>query len=177
MATGHAAPAGLSPELSATRLRLERTWAEGAASAELTASEYQWWSMMRSAHRFLLQIGQKVLVWKVFMQAATVQETWTVVDLDLDPVTGLAMLLQRDGDRKEVWVSHTPVLLAPGVFIWLPYYIDYQFIPKAEGESRHIRFSALVRMQFNPNTREEQVNYIGDRHSFEDSVSLLDGGA
>ena len=169
-----AAPLRRREEAVQERLIQERTWIEDAASRDLSPLEYAAWTRTRCSHRMVLRQGSHMLLWQAKDGRPAGQRTVQVGDFDASSHDGAQVSLGLGG--REIVVSHSPVLLAPNLFVWLPFYIDLQRVPADAGtQDKVTRFSLIARAVSNPAEGVVEGAYYLSRPSF--LVGLAGGAA
>jgi len=165
MATGSSTRLQRRPVNSNERLANERLWIEQVAASCLPGSDYQEWIALRSTHRFMAFEGKKLLLWRLLNGKPVVEQTYTFLQFVADNEFGAECVL-LDASGKEFVVNHAPEKLAQGVYLWMPFYSDVQFI-KLPGHSKYtLYFSTMLKMPRNPQLKVEGSLYLSETKAF-----------
>lgn len=143
------------------RLINERVWSEAAAADDLDSQAYQEWLGLRSTHRFVACRGKKLILWRCGAGTAKIVKSFVIDEIGLAWAGMLACLQDSSGAR--VTVGHSPARLAEGVFLWLPYYNDVQFL-----QGNMLKFSMVCRQRLNPSTKMPGTLFLSESGPFND---------
>lgn len=146
------------------RLSNERAWTDAAASANLEGAELIEWMSLRSTHRFMAFQGKQLFVWRQNNGVPEIVRGLEVEDLELHPEAGFAATLFDHEDRMFT-VTHVPARVDEGIYLWMPYYNDVQFVKRQETNEFAMYFSMMCRMPRNPSLKSEGALHISERKS------------
>lgn len=146
------------------RLSNERSWTDAAASAALEGSELIEWMSLRSTHRFMAFRGKQLFVWRQSNGVPEILRGLEVDDIEIHPEDGFTVTLFDQHDR-EFTVTHIPTRIDEGIYLWMPYYNDVQFVKRPETNEFSVSFSMMCRMPRNPSLRSEGALHISERKS------------
>lgn len=149
------------------RLSNERVWTDFAASDNLEGDELIEWMSLRSTHRFLAFQGKQLFVWRQRNDVPEIVRSLEVDDVELHPKEGFTATLFDQTDR-EFTVRHTPARIDEGIYLWLPYYNDVQFVKRKENDEFGVYFSMMCRMPRNPSLKSEGSLHISERKALLD---------
>lgn len=174
MSSVTAAPLHRREENTRERLDQERAWIEDAACRDLDPLEYVAWTRSRSSHRLVVHKGRSLVLWQCSKEQPTeVSRVW-VGDFEASSQNGSSTALTVKD--REILVGHSPVQIAPNLFVWLPFYVDLQRIPEQTGaQGKLTKFSLIARGPSNPHEKlVEGGYYLSNPSSFS---SLFSRGA
>lgn len=155
------------PQNSDDRLFHERRWADMAAERVLNPDHYVEWLSLRSTHRFLVFPGKELVIWSQSENNVTVHEVLEVKDVHASATEGLSVTL-LDGDQDEFLVGHDPFRLDTGIYLWVPYYVDFQYVKRKGRDDFCVYFPMVCRMPSNPERGTPDVLHISEMRAFED---------
>lgn len=115
------------------------------------------------SHLFL---GKRLILFRTFMGKPDIVETFTMVDGFCDIEDGAKVEIESS-DKQAYEITHTPIELAPGVFVWLPRFTLFERYVH-EGAYRS-RLSVVIRSPHNPSySLVEGAYYLVDQRKFEE---------
>ena len=117
----------------------------------------------RVSHRFMAFQGKELVVYKLFIGKPSVVSVLSCRGASLDFTNGISSMWATP-DRM-LTVGHTPIEVAPSVFLWHTYHSDLQYVPHKGVYAT--RFSMLFKAKHHPSVKIDGEIYIQERAGFD----------
>lgn len=123
----------------------------------------------KASHRFMAFRGKDLIVYEVIAGKRTIAETFSCKSVSLSIVDGMESVWSS-AYGEDVRVSHTPVEIAPSVFMWHAYCSEVQYLPYKGIYTA--RFPLIYKCQHHPKMRLENTLYIQERAMYDSENAL-----
>jgi hypothetical protein len=133
-----------------------------AAMAHADSDSQERWDATQAGHRCMVYPGKRLVVYHLFLGKPEVQDTFTLIDADLDTDLGLGSKWESS-DSTITYVDHEPAEIYPGVFIWHPQKSTIERVV-LKNKKTSIRMSLLLRMPHHPG-----CTYVLEENIFNDA--------
>ncbi len=142
---------------------LEQLWNDQVMSANPD------WRSFRSTHRKYVSPGNSQVVWDLVGGVAVIHRTLRMVDFELTAKRGLAVTGTSNLGEAFI-IRHTPVEIVAGVFMWVPAFCDFRYVPPVFSDlssGRRLTVPMCVKTALNPETTlVEGTRYVSDLRDF-----------
>jgi hypothetical protein len=109
------------------QLILERQYSDIFAQ-RLSQPAIDRWEAGRSAHRFAAYKDKQLVVFSLFYGEPQTKRVLTCTEVGLSIDNGLSSVWS-DGEGHKIEVGHTPVEVAPSVFLWHVFHSSVSYLP------------------------------------------------
>lgn len=128
------------------------------------------WGTCRSSHRFLSFIGKQLYVFTLDANnKPTVKNLLTMEGINLSDSNGLVSKW-RSANGELLSVGHTPMEIAPSVFLWHTFSSDLQYVPH-KGVF-NVKTSMLFKAEHHIGYKHVGPHYILEASAFKQEFAL-----
>ena len=128
------------------------------------------WEACKSSHRFLSFIGKQLIIFTYDkLHRPVLVDRLMMQGLSLTSGSGLTSQWFKSNGTL-ITVSHTPIEVAPSVFLWHTFDSNLQYVPH-KGEF-NVKTSMLFKAQHNINYKHVGPHYILESAQYQQEFSL-----
>lgn len=126
------------------KLTLENAWANHTF---INHRDAEAWHMSQSTHRIHVEQGSQMIYWESVDGQPRILDTVEVARLDASFISGLTLTLDTR-QHGPLIINAYPNQALPGVFMWLPAFVDVRFTPRTytrPGDGRRVTLPLILK--------------------------------